>query len=64
MMKSITYTLAFVDGTVCYECLPDTPGAFYRGGSWYCPFCPEDEFFAANPKGSASVCVNSSSALL
>ena len=55
MMKSITYTLAFVDGTVCYECLPDTPGAFYRSGSWYCPFCPEDEFFAANPKGSASV---------
>lgn len=55
MMKSITYTLAFVDGTVCYECLPDTHGAFYRGGSWYCPFCHEDEFFAANPKGSASV---------
>lgn len=50
MTKMITYTLAFVDGVVCYECLPDTKGAFYRNGAWYCPFCPEDEFFAGNPK--------------
>lgn len=55
MMKTVTYILAFIDGTVCYECLPDTPGAFYRDGVWYRPFCPEDKFFAANPKGSVSV---------
>lgn len=28
-MKTMTYTLAFIDGKVCYECLPDTKGAFF-----------------------------------
>lgn len=49
-MKMFTYTLAFIDGTVCYECLPDTKGSFLFQGGWFCPFCSEDEFFSC-PKG-------------
>jgi hypothetical protein len=50
-MKTMTYTLAFIDGKVCYECLPDTKGAFLFHGGWYMPFCDEDDFFQDNKKG-------------
>lgn len=53
-MKMFTYTLAFIDGTVCYECLPDTKGAFLFHGGWFCPFCSEDEFFQNNTKGASA----------
>jgi hypothetical protein len=42
-MSTITYTLAVVDGRVCYECLPSTKGAFYHCGAWYKPFCNTEE---------------------
>lgn len=50
-MKTMTYTLAFIDGKVCYECLPDTKGAFLFHGGWFMPFCDEDDFFQDNKKG-------------
>lgn len=31
-MTKLTYTLAIINGTVCYECQPSTPHAFYSGG--------------------------------
>ena len=53
-MKTMTYTLAFIDGKVCYECLPDTKGAFLFHGGWFYPFCSEDEFFHNNMKGASA----------
>lgn len=38
-MTKLTYTLAIINGTVCYECQPSTPHAFYSGGGWFAPFC-------------------------
>ena len=34
-MTKLTYTLAIINGTVCYECQPSTPHAFYSGGGWF-----------------------------
>lgn len=53
-MKMFTYTLAFINGKVCYECLPDTKGAFLFRGGWYKPFCNEDDFFKHDTKGCVS----------
>jgi hypothetical protein len=39
IMTKLTYTLAIINGTVCYECQPSTPHAFYSGGGWFAPFC-------------------------
>lgn len=39
IMTKLTYTLAIINGTVCYECQPSTPHAFYSGGGWFVPFC-------------------------
>lgn len=36
-MTKLTYTLAIINGTVCYECQPSTPHAFYSGGGWFAP---------------------------
>jgi hypothetical protein len=38
-MTKLIYTLAIINGTVCYECQPSTPHAFYSGGGWFAPFC-------------------------
>ena len=38
-MTKLTYTLAIINGTVCYECQPSTPHAFYSCGGWFAPFC-------------------------
>lgn len=32
-MTKLTYTLAIINGTVCYECQPSTPHAFYSGAA-------------------------------
>lgn len=34
-MTKLTYTLAIINGTVCYECQPSTPHAFYSCGGCY-----------------------------
>ena len=49
-MKTMIYTLAFIDGKVCYECLPDTKGAFLFHGGWFMPFCDEDDSFRTTRK--------------
>ena len=48
-MTKLTYTLAVINNTVCYECQPSTPHAFYHNGSWFAPFCTVPEFTRKAP---------------
>lgn len=48
-MTKLTYTLAIINGTVCYECQPSTPHAFYSGAAGSLRSAPSSNSPAKTP---------------